>query len=132
MPQMANIVVKDQGALDFTLTALTPSSGDTVPARWRNEAPSVYAGNRVNASLRTQYNAAKTARRAEFLFNYPVIFTDTTTGIQSVRSVVSISAVAQLPQNVAQTDLTNAVTIGVNTLASALIKECLITGFAAT
>jgi len=132
MPQMADIVVKDQGNLDFTLSALTPSSGDTVPARWRNEAVSVYAGNRVNAMVRTTYNGNKSARRAEVLFNYPVVFTDTTTGIQSVRAVVSLSLVAQLPQNVAQTDLTNAVAIGTNFMAATLMKSTLQTGYAPT
>jgi len=129
---MADIVIKDRTAANVTLTALTPSAGDTVPARWRLENLTTYAGNRVNALVRSQFNKARTSRRVELLFNYPVVMTDSTTTVQSVRAVATMQVIVNVPQNVPQTDLDNLAVLGSNLAASTLMQAVFASGFAPT
>lgn len=63
MPSMANIIIKKaDGTTDITYTALTPSSGDKVPAQWRVESIGTVAGNRPTFMIQTRFSADKQAR----------------------------------------------------------------------
>lgn len=86
MPAMANITVKKaDGTTDIVYTALTPSSGDRTKAVWRVESIGTIAGNRPVLEVSSKATANGQARIVEGKLMYPETFTDTTTGIISVR-----------------------------------------------
>lgn len=133
MPSMANITVKKaDGTTDITYTALTPSSGDKVPALWRVESIGTVAGNRPTLSIQTRFSADKQARIVEGKVSYPETYTDSTTGIISVRNreLFSFSGVTHLAT--ADAIVAELAAQSANLLKSALIQDVLKTGFAPT
>lgn len=73
MPQMANVTVKAaNGTTDVVYTALTPSAGDAIPAKWRVETASTVVANRPVQSLLAQDTAKKDARKVILRGKYPV------------------------------------------------------------
>lgn len=133
MPSMANIIVKKaDGTTDITYTALTPSSGDKVPAQWRVESIGAVAGNRPTFMIQTRYSADKQARIVEGKVSYPETYTDSTTGIVSVRNreLFSFSSVTHLAT--ADAIVAELAAQTANLLKSVLIQDVLKTGFAPT
>jgi hypothetical protein len=130
---MADIVVKkDDGTTNVTYTSLNPSSGDGVPAYWRQEAMATQANLKATVALRSQWNGNRDARRVEMTFSYPHVATDTTTGLTSVVARVPVSVTATIPAQVPDTVVAEAVSQSANLLASTLMKACLKAGFAPT
>lgn len=133
MPSMANITVKKaDGTTDIVYTALSPSAGDKVPAQWRVESIGTVAGNRPVYTVTSRYTADKKARIVEGKLTYPETFTDTTTGIISVRNreVYSHSSIVHL--EVADAILMELVSQGANLQKSVLIQDVMKSGFAPT
>jgi len=132
MAQIANITVKkNDGTTDATYTAVVPSAGDKTPAIWRNQSVGSAAAHRPELRVSSQSNGPKTARRVEATFVYPT----TATGsdgkvIVSDRLVFTGSWV--LPQGMPDADINEAVSQGVNLLASTLMKDTLKSGYAPT
>jgi hypothetical protein len=130
---MADIVVKkDDGTTNVTYVALNPSSGDGVPAYWRQEAMATQANLKATSSLRSAWNGPRDARRVQFDFTYPHVSTDSTTGLTSIVARVPISVTATVPQLVPDTVVAEAVSQCANLLSSTLVKACFKAGFAAT
>lgn len=133
MPSMADITVKkDDGTTNVTFVALNPSSGDTVPAYWRQDAMGAQANLRATLALKSTWNGPRDARRVEGVYQYPFVSTDTTTGLTSVVSRVPISFSATIPQRITDTVVAEAVSQWANLMASSLIKACCKAGFAPT
>ncbi len=133
MPSMANITVKKaDGTTDVVYTQLTPSAGDKVPAQWRVESIGTVAGNRPTYSVTSRYTADKKARIVEGKLTYPETFTDSTTGIISVRNreVYSHSSIVHL--DVADSVVAELAAQGANLQKSVLIQDVLKSGFAPT
>lgn len=133
MPSMANITVKKaDGVTDITFTALQPSSGDGVPAVWRSETVGTAAGHKPVVSVNSRWNGPKTARRVDFSFMYPEIFTDTGTGLTSVNNRVPITLSALIPTGVPDTIIAEAVAQAANLIDSSLVVDCMKSGYAPT
>lgn len=133
MASMADITVKkNDGATNVVYVALNPSSGDTVPAAWRQEAMGLQADLRATMSIRSQWNGPRTARRIEGTFQYPHVSTDTTTGLTTVVARVPISFTATVPVNIPDTVVAEAISQHANLLASTLIKDSCKLGYAPT
>lgn len=133
MPSMADIVVKkNDGTTNVTFAALNPSSGDTVPALWRQDGMATQADLRSTFQLRSQWNGNRTARRVEGTFQYPHVSTDSTTGLTSVVARVPISITITVPANVPDTVVAEAISQHANLLSSTLVKDCCKVGFAPT
>lgn len=133
MPSMANITIKKaDGTTDIVYTALTPSAGDKVPAQWRVESIGSVAGNRPVYSVVSRYTVDRKARIVEGKLTYPETYTDSTTGIVSVRNreVFSHSSVVHL--DVADAIVAELVAQGANLQKSILIQDVLKSGFAPT
>lgn len=134
MPQMADITVKAaDGTTDVIFNAMTPSAGDTVPALWRAEALGFgIASNKPTFWMKTQYNGARTARRAEFKFNYPRFVTVPASSTTQVVSEIPGNLTLTLPTNVPDVIIADAYAFYVNLLSSTLVRNSVIAGFAPT
>jgi hypothetical protein len=130
---MADIVVKKaDDTTNVTYNALSPSSGDTVPSVWRQEAMATQPNLKATCSLRASWNGPRDARRIQMDFMYPFTATDSTTGLTSVVARIPIQVTATVPQLVTDTVISEAVAQCGNLLDAALIQSCFKAGYAAT
>lgn len=133
MPSMANITVKaNNGTTDVVYTAMSPSSGDGVPAVWRNEAGGTATAFKTSLQLVSKYNGNKTARRLNATYYMPQTATDSTTSLTRVVNTVPINFSIALPVETPQTIIDEAVSQFANLLVSTLIKDSLKSGYAPT
>lgn len=131
MPQMANIVVKAaNGTTDVTFTGIQPSAGDKVPAVWRDNAASTVPNNRPTLAVSGQYNGPRTARRMKGQVKIPVLKTVNGQEVSEDAFVFEFNGVVL--QKVADSVTQEAVHRACNLFASALFKQQLIEGFAAS
>jgi hypothetical protein len=133
MPQMADIIVKKaDGTTNITFTALTPSSGDKVPAQWRSETVGASPGLRPTFSMDSQWNGPRTARRVNLSGQYPFTITDSTTSSTSVKARIPFQATFTVPVEVPDTIIAEAVAQITNLVASTLAQSCIKLGYAPT
>lgn len=125
MASIANITIKKaDGTTDVVYTALTPSAGDKIPARWRANAVSPIPAFRPTFELlaRPSGNAAN-ARRVEVALMYPVV--QSVGGVDQVVFTVPFRGDATLPQGLPQDQVKEAIYQFGNLLVNALIRQCL-------
>lgn len=133
MPTMADITVKkNDGTTNVVFVALAPSSGDTVPSVWRQEAMATQPNLKATCSLRSGWNGPRDSRRVQMDFMYPHSATDSSTGLTSVVARVPIQVTATVPQLIPDTVIAEAVAQCGNLLTSTLIQSCFKAGYAAT
>lgn len=129
MPNMANIVVKKaDGTTNYTFSSLSASPGDGGFAQWRGEgsSPALAASLRAKSS----WNGTKTTRRVEASGNYPYV--QTVSGIDTVTSFGSFRFTSDVPMNMPAAVANDFAAVMANAIASALFKEMVATGIAAT
>lgn len=130
MPQMANIVIKKaDGTTDVTYTSATPSAGDKSPAVWRNATVGTVLASRPSFTFVVQDNGTKKARRARSTFSWPKTRTDTA-GNVTVIGGASAESSHLVPQDMTAVEIAEMVAQYANLLASALIKQSLVDGYA--
>lgn len=127
MPNMANITVKNAANADVVYVAGSPSSGDRVPARWKQNAAGTTWASRPELSVVMRSNARNTTRILEGTFKFPIIdvdgvITDVIPGSFSFTSVNSVDS----------TKVNDAFTQFGNLIASALIRACASEGYSPT
>lgn len=130
MPTMANITVKkNDGTTDIAYTALAGSSGETVPAFWRNETsanPPAFRPSLKFVSKPTKNGSS--VKTMETLYVTPVVKTDagvtTQVGVHTMRVITSVNF------SDAQSVIDEHISQGVNLHAAALIKNAFKEGFA--
>lgn len=133
MPSMANITVKAaNGTTDVVYTGVSPSSGDNVPAIWRNESAGTAAAFKPTLNLSFKDNGPKTARRMASEFKWPQTATDTTTGLTSVVNTGFITISGLFPKTMPQATVDEIVHQATNLFASTLYRDCLKSGYSAT
>ena len=98
MPQMANIIVKDDSNVDVVFVALTPSSGDTTQAQWRADALGSTPAFAPAVAAKTQYNGPKTARTVSINGIFPV--TRTVGGVEDIIAKQPFSVNTLVPLNI--------------------------------
>lgn len=132
MPQMANITVKkNDGTTDIVYTAMIPSAGDKSAAIWRSNSVGTAPAFRPELTCLSQSNGPRTARRVNLKFSYPSLVTGSDGKVSVAdRAIIEVSAV--VPQGMADADLNEAVSQGLNLAASTLIKDTVKAGFAPT
>lgn len=131
MPTMANITVKKaDGTTDVIYVALAPSNGDQSPARWRLDAIGGAPANRpvLTVGAKAASNGATRVVFGKFVF--PETFTDTTTGITSVRSSASGSFEVRVPQHLAPAIISEFSAQFGNLVAASLMKSSYAEGYA--
>jgi len=131
MPNMADITVKKaDGTTDIVYVALAPSGGDNTPATWRVESIGTVAGNRPVLTVKSRGSKDRLARIVEGTLSYPEVYTDTTTGVTSVRLRELFSWTS-----VVRTDALDATTAEIvaqapNLMKSVLLQASMKAGFA--
>lgn len=133
MAQIANIVVKKaDGVTDITFTALQPSSGDGVAAVWRSETVGSAAGHKPTLQMSSRWNGPRTARRVDISFQYPQLYTDSTTGLTAVKNRVPITVSAVIPSDMPDAEVGEAVAQAMNLVDSTLVVDSMKSGYAPT
>lgn len=132
MPNMANITVKkNDGITDVSYSAKVPSSGDKSPAVWKNDTVGTVLAARPTFTLVSMDNGTKKARRLRTTFFWPKTRTDSA-GNVVVQGGASSESAHLIPQDMTMTEIDEYVTQYSNLLASALVKDCLKSGYSAT
>lgn len=132
MPSMANITVKkNDGTTDVMFTAVVPSAGDKSSAVWRSMSVGTAPSHRPELRCSSQSNGANTARRVEGTFVYPQTVTGTD-GKITVANKAFLSFSALVPQSMADAEINEFVSQGVNLAASTLVKDTIKSGYAPT
>jgi len=130
MPQMQNVSAFDAHGT-VTFVALTPSSGDTTPARWRVEnAPS--AIGMPKASVSARYNGQKTARRVDVSYEQPYYVLEPGTGRLTLLHKVPLTLTAVLPDGVPTQYLEEAVDRFFSFISSPTVAASIKGGYAPT
>lgn len=132
MPNMADITVKNAAGTDVVYVAAMPSAGDSSPARWTQNAASGVIGFRPSFEIVSKVNAAKDVRRLEFTANFPVTFTDSSSGAVTLLGSIKTTGVTYLPASIDTAKWTDAFTQMGNLLVSTLIRSSASTGYAPT
>lgn len=133
MANMADIIVKKaDGTTNITFTALTPSSGDKVPAVWRSETAGLAAGLRPTFEMQSQWNGPRTARRVQINGQYPFTVTDTTTSTTTVKARIPFNATWTVPIEVPDTVVSEAVAQLSNMMVSPLAQTSIKLGYSPT
>lgn len=132
MPKMANITVKKaDGTTDVVYTAATPSAGDKSSAVWKNESVGTVPAARPELTLMSASNGTKRARRFRSTFHWPKTRVDSA-GNVTVAGGASAESSHLIPQDMTVDEINEFVSQYANAMASALIKECMASGFAPT
>lgn len=127
MPNMANITVKNAANADVVYVAGSPSSGDRVPARWKQTAAGVSWASRPEFTVVTRSNARNTTRIVEGNFKFPILDVD-----GKITDVIPGSFTFTGVNGVDSAKINDAFTQFGNLIASALIRLVASEGFAPT
>lgn len=131
MPNMANITVKKaDGTTDVIYVNQAPASGDSTPARWRVDAIGTVPANRPVFTVMSKSASNGATRVVSGKLVFPEVYTDSTTGLISVRSSVSLSVDCRVPQILTDTTIAEAVAQFANLLKATLIQDSFKTGYA--
>lgn len=131
MPQMANITVKAaNGTTDVVYSQLTPSAGDSVPAKWRAETVSTIVAHRPRVSLLSRDNAKKNGRVLDLRYAYPV--QRTINGDPTLIGIIPLELRGTIGDSFTQAEIDEAVMQGLNFAGAVLIRDCFKSGYAAT
>ena len=130
MPNQADIVVKKaDGVTNVTYVGVAPSAGDKTPAIWRLTAASPKLGFQPIFTMKTAPNANGTFRHANFAMTFPVIHTDTPTGLVVLDGNLSLDAHMSLDANLSTTDYNEAFAQFGNLIVSTLIRSSIGVGY---
>lgn len=130
MPQMANIVIKKADTTtDVTYTSATPSAGDKSPAVWKNQSVGTILAARPSFTLVSMDNGTRKARRFRSTFLWPKTRVDTA-GNVTVSGGASAESSHLIPQDMTLSEIQEYVAQFANLLASTLIKQCMVDGYA--
>lgn len=121
MPNMADIVVKNAANVDVTLTAVTASAGDSIPARWRIDSAIAPAFRPVFSLMcRPSVNGSK-VRRVSGSVAYP--YTVTEDGRVVTADTLRFSFEDIIPQEVPTGVVDDFVAIVANFVKAVLVAE---------
>lgn len=133
MANMASITVKKaDGTTDVIYVAATPSAGDKNAAVWTQNAFSGIQGFRPRFELATQDNGPGTIRQARLKYNYPSLYTDSTTSLQKLLGSVGFDGTLFMPKTLTTSEWKEAWAQLGNLLCSTLVRDSIETGFAPT
>lgn len=128
MSNMANLTVKKaDGVTDVVFTALTPSAGDTTPARWTSVSAETIANLRPTAEMRSRFNGNRTARHVDLVTKFPEVIT--VNGIKEVRGTAPFTISATIPLQIDDAWINEAVAQTANLFKAALIQQAFKEGY---
>lgn len=132
MPTQAAITVKkNDGTTDIVWTNVQASGGDKAPAIWQSLTMSTYYAFRGEMRISFAANGSSTRRKGTIQITYPVTAVGSD-GKTYVSERANFELTGDLPLSMADADLNEAVSQGMNLLASTHVKDQLKARFAAT
>lgn len=132
MPSMANITVKDvDGTTDRIFAALNPAGADGNPAVWRWDDATKLPGHRVRFEALSRWNAARTARKVQYFFDFPILQATAVAGVNEVVGRIQNRGGDWIyPQNASDVQVAQAARLMANLIASPLVQSTLVAGYA--
>lgn len=132
MPSIANITVKkNDGTTDIVWSAVAASAGDRSPAIWRSLTVGSAPAYQPVMKMTSRDNGTKSARRVDVEVTYPY----TTVGSDG-KTYLAEKAIFTgswlCPQGMPIADFNEAVSQGMNLVATTLAKDSFKAGFAPT
>ncbi len=133
MPSIANLTIKkNDGTTDIVYSAVSPSSGDGVPAAWKSATVGTAPSHQPEFRLSARESGKGTSRALRSTFQYPQIATNSTTGLTSVADKATFSTDWLIPKDMNQADINEAVSQYANLLVATLVKDCVKAGYSAS
>lgn len=133
MPAIADITVKkNDGTTDIVYAAQSPSSGDGVAAVWKSTTVGSAQAHQPEFRLTSKDADGSASRAMRSTFQYPQIYTDSSTSLTTVANRASASTDWKFPKGMTQTDINEFVSQYANMLVSTLVKSCIKAGFSAS
>lgn len=133
MSSIANITVKaTNGTTDVVYVAKTPSSGDSVPARWRADALGTANAFKPSLTMVARDNGPKTGRRIELDYEWVQTYTDSTTSLVKVQSRAPGKLSLLLPVEMPDSQVNEAVDQFFNLINHSAIRTAFKEAFAPT
>lgn len=132
MPQIADITVKNAAGTDVIYVAATPSAGDTLPARWTQNALTGVQGFRPRFELTARNNGNGDVRRIDYDYTYPFTYTDPSTSLPALLAQVRCTG-SVANAKVLTVDQWNEAFVQLgNLLVATLVRNSVKDGFAPT
>lgn len=132
MTAAANITIKkSDGTTNIVYSLLAAAGGDKSPAVWRSTTAPGTAGQQPFIQVQTRSNGDNNVRRADVLFVFPSVYTDTS-GNTQVRSKAVFQGSFALPLDASASDMLEMGAQLPNLLADAMFKSTFQTGYAPT
>lgn len=133
MPSLGNITIKKaDGTTDVLFTGISPSAGDKTPAIFRSNSVGSSVLARPELRVTTQNNGTNTARRVKIDFSYPQVTDNVVSGTRSVTGRANFSLTGIVPVSMDDEIVAEACTQVINLLASSLIRNVVLSGYAPT
>lgn len=133
MPQLANLLIyKADPAFTTTYTGVAPSAGADSPAVWRDNSRGTALNHRPELRLTAKPGSNGKSDRMRATFVYPMIATNSATGLTSVVDKASGSVDWIIPQGMNQVDVVEFAHQFVNLLGSGVFRACVEERFSAT
>lgn len=133
MSSIGNITVKaTNGTTDVVYVAKTPSSGDSVPARWQADALGSANAFKPRLTMSARDNGPKTGRRIDLTYEWPYTYTDSTTSLVAVKSRAPATLSLLLPEEMPDAQVNEAVDQFFNLINHTSIRTAVKERFAPT
>lgn len=131
MPQMADIIVKkNDGTTNVTYSAVNPSSGDKTAAVWKSLAVGTAPAHNPELRATGKETQRGTHRQVHLTYQYPQLYTDSTTTLTMVQDRGRADATFDFPKSMTQADINELVSQFANLVSSTLIKDSAKSGYA--
>lgn len=132
MSAATNITIKKaDGTTNIVYSLLAASGGDKSPAVWRSTTSPGTAGQQPFVQISTRPNGDNNVRRADVLYVYPSVYTDTS-GNTQVRSKAVFQGSFALPQDATAADMNEMGAQLSNLFVDAMLRGTFQTGYAPT
>lgn len=132
MATATNLTVKKyDNTTDVTYTVISGAPGDKLPAIWRNESFATVAGNRPVFTVASKaVQNGKNARVVEAKLQFPELYTNSTTGVTSVRLKDVVSCAVTIDLDGADATHQEVVAQFFNLCNSATLRPVFVSGYA--
>jgi len=131
MPNLGNITIKKaDGTTDVLFTGVSPSAGDKSPAIFRSNSVGSSVLARPELRVTAQNNGTNTARRIKIDFTYPQVADNIVAGTRQVVGRANFSLTGIVPVAMDDEIVTEACTQVINLLASSLMRDVVLSGYA--
>lgn len=126
MPSMVNITIKKADATtDILWSSVSPSAGSGVPAIWKSLAVGNADSHRPEMRLQIANSKDGKSTKGRLTFVYPSLSTDTTTGLTSVVRNARIFIDLDLPREMPDAEVAEAIYQCTGLISGALIRTSL-------